>query len=166
MKKRFDFWIFDKIVIDWLDSIPNRSEFVRDILTKFKENKLIPQTKENLVREKLKVEIEYKKIMIEIKKKELLFEQTFDKTPTSQAKIAIKTAVNTESYEPPEEKKIHEVIKYSWNKFVATLKQNSRAEWTLTCKLCSTGFILPTKEEAINRFKIHLLETHNERVLD
>jgi len=113
----------------------------------------------------MQVDIRFKEIMIQIKEKELLFDQTFDKTPSSQAKTAIKVAVNTESYEPPEEKKLNEVIKLNWNKFVDTLKQNSKGEWIATCKICSTGFILPTKEQAINRFKIHLEENHQESVL-
>lgn len=166
MRKRFDFWLFDKSIVEWFESIPNRSEFIRDFLTKLKNGELNDTSKFDLQRKKLEVDIRYKEIMIKIKEKELLFGETFDKTPSYSAQKAIKVGVNTESYNPPEEKKINEVIKNSWNKFVETLKQNSKGEWTLTCKLCSTGFILPDKEQAINRLKIHLEETHSERVLE
>jgi len=164
--KKFEFWLFDSDIINWLNSFSNRSELLREIVTKFKSGELQDDTKEDLTKEKLRADIDYKKIMIQIKKKELQFSETFEKTPSLTAQRAIKIGVNTESYEPPEDKKIQKVIQNSWNKFVNTLRQNSKAEWILTCKLCNTGFILPTKEQAINRFKIHLAETHNERVLD
>jgi len=167
-RKKFNFWVYDKDIElrEFLDSKVNQSSFVKDILEKFRTGKLIDSKSIDLQRKKLEVDIRYKEIMIQIKEKELLFDKTFGETPSPRAKIAIKTAINTESYEPPEDKKIQQVIQNSWNKFVNTLRQNSKAEWILTCKLCNTGFVLPTKEQAINRFKIHLAETHNERVLD
>jgi len=170
-RKHFSFWVYDKEIrlrefLETKVNVRNVSDYVKDILEKVMNGKLIETKSMDLQRKKLEVDIRYKEIMIKIKEKELLFSETFDKTPPYSAKKAIEVNVNTESYEPPEEKKIHEVIKLSWNKFVSTLKQDSKGEWVLTCKLCNTGFILPTKEQAINRFKIHLLETHNEKVLD
>lgn len=158
--------MFDSKVIEWLDSMKNQSTLIREIVTKFHYGKLSEDSKENLTRRKLLADIAYKEIMVKIKKQELLHSETFETPPTPQAKTAIKAGVNTESYEPPEEKKIKEVIETNWNRFVETLKQNSKGEWTLTCKLCSTGFILPSKESAIERFKKHLTETHYERVLE
>ncbi len=166
MKKRFSFWIFDQEIVEWLNSITNLSNFMREVLMKFKNGEFNDGSKSDLQRKKLEVDIRYKEIMIKIKEKELLFGETFDKTPSYSAQKAIKVAVNTESYNPPEEKKILDVIQNSWDKFVDTLKPNSKGEWTLTCKLCSTGFILPTRDQAIQRFKIHLEQTHHERVLD
>jgi len=167
-RKHYNFWVYDKEVNlrEFLDSKVNVSDYVKDILDKFRTGKLIDSKSLDLQRKKLEVDIRYKEIMIKIKEKELLYNETFEKPPTNSVKQVIKTSVNTESYEPPEEKRISEVIKNNWNKFVETLKQNTKGEWTLTCKLCSTGFILPSKEQAINRFKIHLAETHNERVLE
>jgi len=165
-RRKFTFYVTEDNLNLFLESKTNVSEFVKDIIEKFRTGKLIDSKQIDLHRKKLEVDIRYKEIMIKIKQKELDFNQTFDKTPSSQAKSAIKVGVNTESYEPPEEKKIQQVIQNQWNKFVETLKQNPKAEWTLTCKLCSTGFILPTKELAISRFKKHLEETHNERVLE
>jgi len=169
MRKRWSFWTVGKDDLDlerYLESKISINDFVRNLINDFRTGKIVDSKNLDLHRKKLEVDIRYKEIMIKIKEKELNYTQTFDKTPSSQAKSAIKVGINTESYEPPEDKKINEVIKNSWNKFVNTLKQNSKGEWTLTCKMCNTGFILPTKEEAINRFKIHLLETHNERVLE
>lgn len=166
VKKKFSFWIYDPTIIEWLVSITKRSEFIRDILIKFKNGEFNDNSKYDLQRKKLEVDIRYKEIMIKIKEKELLYNQTFDKTPSYSAEKAIKVGVNTESYEPPEEKKILEVIQNNWNKFVETIKQNSKGEWTVTCKLCSTGFILPTRDQSIQRFKIHLEQTHYEKVLD
>jgi len=108
---------------------------------------------------------ELNKVMIEIKKQELLFSQKFDKTPSSQAKTAIKTGVNEEGFAAKEEKDLDEIIKIAWNRFVDTLKRNPKMEWVLTCKFCQTGLILPTKELAIERFKKHLLETHSEELV-
>ena len=165
-RKKYSFYVSDENLKLFLDSKANVSDFVKTTIDQVRTQKLIDSKSVDLHRKKLEVDIRYKEIMILIKQKELDFSETFDKTPSSQVKTAIKVGVNTESYEPPEEKKIQDTIQNKWNNFVNTLKQNSKAEWTLTCKLCSTGFILPTKEQSINRFKIHLLETHNERVLD
>jgi len=167
-KKKFSFWVYPKEINlrNFLESKVNVSEFLKGIIEKVRTGKLVDAKTIDLHRKKLEVDIRYKEIMIKIKEKELLYNETFDKPPPYSAKEAIKVNVNTESYNPPEEKKINEVIKSSWNKFVETMKQNSLGEWTVTCKLCSTGFILPTKEQAINRLKIHLEETHSERVLE
>jgi len=166
IRKKFTFYVTEDNLNLFLESKTNVSEFVKDIIEKYRTGKLIDSKSVDLHRKKLEVDIRYKEIMIKIKEKELLFGETFTKTPSYSAQKAIKVGVNTESYEPPEEKKIKDVIENSWNKFVETLKQNSKGEWTLTCKLCSTGFILPTKELAISRLKKHLEETHYERVLD
>jgi len=167
-RKKYTVWTYEKDshLREFLDSKINVSEFIRDTLEKLRTGKLIDAKTIDLQRKKLEVDIRYKEIMIKIKEKELDFSETFSKTPSSQAKTAIKVGVNTESYEPPEEKKIKDVIKNNWNKFVESIIKNPKNEWTLTCHLCSTGFILPTREQAIERFKIHLLETHNERVLE
>jgi len=167
-RKKFNFWVYDKEVDLrlFLESRVNVSDFVKDILEKFRTRKLVDAKTIDLQRKKLEVDIRYKEIMIKIKEKELLFVGTFDETPSPRAKIAIKQAVNTESYEPPEEKKIKDVIQNNWNKFVESIIKNPKNEWALTCGLCSTGFILPTRDQAIQRFKTHLLETHYQKVLD
>jgi len=167
-RKKFSFFCYesDRELKLLLESKANVSTFIKETLENYRTGKLIDSKSVDLHRKKMEVDIRYKEIMIKIKQKELDFNETFDKTPSSQAKTAIKVGVNTESYNPPEEKKIQEVIQNQWNKFVETLKQKQNGEWTLTCKLCSTGFVLPTKELAISRFKKHLEETHNERVLD
>jgi len=167
-RKHFALWTYpdDLDLRNYLESKANISEFIKKIVNDFRIGKLTETKNSDLQRKKLEVDIRYKEIMIKIKEKELLYSETFEKPPAYSAKQAIKVNVNTESYEPPEEKKIQDVIENDWNKFVETLKENSKGEWTLTCKLCSTGFILPTQHKAIFRFKTHLLETHNERVLD
>jgi len=166
-RKHFSFWVYDKEIRlrEFLETKVNVSDYVKDILEKVMNGKLIETKSMDLQRKKLEVDIRYKEIMIKIKEKELIYNETFDETPSSRAKIAIKTGVNTESFNPPEEKKLNEIIKLNWNRFIDSLKQNSKGEWISTCKLCSTGFILPTKEQSINRFKIHLEENHQESVL-
>lgn len=166
MRKKYSFYLTENSDQEFIEFQKNISEFIKDLIVKFRTGKLVDLSEENLVRRKLLADIHYKELMTEIKKRELQFSKTFDKTPSSQVKTAIKVGVNTESYEPPEEKQIKDVIQNSWNKFVETLKQDSKGEWILTCKLCHTGFILPNKELAIERFKKHLEETHFERVLD
>jgi len=167
MKRRFSLWTFkdddnDKFLLSKISV----SDFLLNLVNDFRTGKLIQSKNLDLQRKKLEVDIRYKEIMIKIKEKELNFSETFDKTPSSQAKTAIKVAVDTQGYEPPEEKKIKEMIENNWNRFVETLKQNPKGEWIATCKLCSTGFILPTQATAIMRFKQHLEQTHYEKVLD
>jgi len=167
-RKNFALWTYpeDIDLRNYLESKANISEFIKKIVNDFRIGKLTQTKNSDLQRKKLEIDIRYKEIMCKIKLKELEFSETFEKPPPYSAKQAIKVNVNTESYEPPEEKKIQNIIETKWNKFVNTLKKDSKGEWVLTCKLCNTGFILPTKETAIIRFKTHLLETHNEKVLD
>jgi len=166
-RKQFVLWTYEAELNlrNYLESKSNISEFLKKLVNDFRTGKLIESKSIDLQRKKLEVDIRYKEIMIKIKEKELIYNETFDETPSSRAKIAIKTAVNTETFNPPEEKKLNEIVKMNWNRFIDSLKQNSKGEWISTCKFCSTGFILPTKEQAINRFKIHLEENHAESVL-
>jgi len=98
----FGFWtnatLNDKKFIEWWDrqGISNKSEYTRKVLFDVMNKKLIVPTQEDLKNEKLRIDIEFKKVMILIKEKELLHWKTFEKTPSSRAKIAIKTGVDNQ----------------------------------------------------------------------
>jgi len=164
-RKKITFWLYNQIDIEFLDKLPNVSDFLRDLLVKVRTGKISAFTEDDLKRRKLLADIEYKEILTAIKKREFEFHENFGKTPSYQASKAIKVAVNNESFIPPEEKSLEEIIKINWEKFILSLRTNSKNEWIANCKLCDTGFILPTKELAINRFKNHLSENHNEELL-
>jgi len=163
--KRINFWLFDQINIDFLETQKSISDFMRDLINQARTGKTGNFSDEDLKKRKLIADIDYKEILTAIKKRELLILETFGKPPSYQAKEAIKTAVNNESFIPPEEKNLEKIIENKWNNFLLSLRTNSKKEWIANCKLCDTGFILPNKEEAINRFKNHLSETHNEQLL-
>jgi len=164
-RKKFNFWIIDQLDIDFVESQKNISDFLRDLIIKARTGKVGGLSDLELKREKMLADIDYKKILTAIKKRELLILETFGKPPSYQAKEAIKTAVNNESFIPPEEKDLEKIIEKNWNRFLLSLRTNSKNEWIANCQMCDTGFILPTKELAINRFKDHLSETHNEQLL-
>jgi len=167
-RKKFSFYVYDQNELElkiFLESKVNVSQFVKEIVDKYRKGKLVDYKSLDLVRQKLIADIEYKQILTAIKRREFNFHENFGKTPSSQAKTAIKVAVNNESFIPPEEKNLEQIIQNNWNKFLLSLRTNSKNEWIANCKLCDTGFILPNKDEAIERFKTHLIENHNEQLL-
>lgn len=165
IRKKYGFWLNDDIDQEFLEKQKYISAFIRDLIMKARIGKISGFSDEDLKRRKLLSDIEYKETLTAIKKRELNFLENFGKTPSSEAKTAIKVAVNNESFIPPEEKDLEQIIKINWEKFILSLRTNSKNEWIANCKLCDTGFILPTKELAINRFKTHLSENHNEQLL-
>jgi len=174
-RKKFTFYTYDKDDLElslFLESKVNVSQFVKDILEKYRKGKLVDYKSQDLQRQKMLIDIEYKQILTEIKRRELDFQENFGKTPSYQAKEAIKVSQGwqnkealTNSYNPPEEKSLEKIIENNWKQFLLSLRTNSKNEWIANCKLCDTGFILPTKELSINRFKTHLRENHNEELL-
>lgn len=70
-----------------------------------------------------------------------------------------------EAHVAPEEKNLTQVINKNWNNYVNTLRQ-FKDGWTVTCKLCTTGFVqIPTQLMAIDRFKKHLEDSHLEELI-
>jgi len=168
MRKKFSFYTYSENELElqlFLESKVNVSEFVKEILELYRKGKLVDSKSLDLMRQKMIGDIEYKKILTAIKKRELMILETFGKPPSYQAKEAIKVAVNNEAVTPPEEKTIEKIIETNWNNFLLSLRTNSKNEWIANCKLCDTGFILPNKEQAINRFKNHLFETHDRHLM-
>ncbi len=174
-KKRFDFWLFDQETIDWLNSIPNRSEYIRDLMTKVKNGIVKDFDKLDLKDQKTLVEIKYKEVQTKIKEFELEHWKTFGKAPSSSGEKALKVHAKTEtippeqtSYDPPEEKDLRKIIETKWNNWVDVLKQEKKdSSWTVVCRLCSTGFVqIPTRDQAIDRLKKHLEDTHSDILLE
>jgi len=103
--KQYRFWTYSKDLDlrDFLDSQDKISEFLRNLVNDYRLGIL---TRENdhtidLKRKKLEVDIKFKEVMIKIKEQELLFNQTFDKTPSSQAKKAMKIGIENQIPETP-----------------------------------------------------------------
>jgi len=72
------------------------AQYVKDVLTDVKDERLIIPTAEDLRNQKMKVDIEFKKIMVKIKKKELLYWDVFKNTPSPRAQTAIKVGVENQ----------------------------------------------------------------------
>jgi hypothetical protein len=163
--RKFNFWLKDQIDQEFLESQKNISDFLRNLIVIARTGNSTDLSENELKKQKMIADIEYKKILTAIKKREYEFHENFGKSPSSQGKIAIKTAVNNESFIPPEEKNLEKLIENNWDKFLLSLRTNKNNEWIANCRLCDTGFILPTKEQSIQRFKDHLSENHDQELL-
>lgn len=155
-KKQYRFWVYDEKTQKYLDEKMEEyggfSDFAREIFEMIINNKLDPKSFDELKKEKIKADIEWKKAQTAYLKQKL-------QKPIPNSDTGV-TAFN-----PPEEKNLAEFINNSWNSFVDTLRQLKEG-WSVTCKLCETGFVqIPTHEMAINRFKKHLEETHAEELI-
>jgi len=83
----------------WLENKTNNSsKFMKEILTKVKDGKLIEPKDSELKIKKLLVDIEFKEVCTLIKRKELLHWQTFNKTPSWKANKAIKEGVSQQIF--------------------------------------------------------------------
>jgi len=99
-KRRYAFYL-NKNNLDeaklmlWLDDQAglNFQKYIKEILQKIKDRKLISPDQEDLQRKKLLVDIAYKEVMILIKKQELLYKQTFDQNPPLRHKEVMKIEV-------------------------------------------------------------------------
>jgi predicted RNA-binding Zn-ribbon protein involved in translation (DUF1610 family) len=83
----------DEKFIRIIEQQENFQNYFYDILTSYINGDLErAQTEENLKRKKMQVDIKFKEVCTAIKEKELLHWNTFDKTPSYQAKKAITKA--------------------------------------------------------------------------
>jgi len=156
----FKFWVNDvenMELVNWLKELTAKEKFTETVIEilDFVRKDGIESLKnlKSLQKEKLVAEI------AEIKSRTAHRDRTIKK-PTE---IPITTTQS--SYVPPEERKIEEIIKFSWNRYVETLRKKPEG-WVVTCKLCSTGFPqLRSEEEAIERFKTHLEDSHESELI-
>ncbi|MBA7492262.1 hypothetical protein ES702_02811 [subsurface metagenome] len=86
-------------LLAWIDSLEgiSRSNIVKEILFKVKSGELRTTTTDDLKKKKMLVDIKFKEVCTQIKEKELLHWNTFDKTPSSRAKTAIKNGIEINS---------------------------------------------------------------------
>jgi len=150
----FKFWLSDVSqleLVNWLKELTAKEKFtetVVEILDFVRKNGLENlKSLEALRREKIIAEIaEIKSRTAHRESKS--FKPIPEDTPAEQ------------THEAPEEKNLTQVINRNWNNHVNTLRQLKEG-WSVTCRLCETGFVqIPTKEQAIERFKKHLEDNH------
>jgi len=159
----FKFWLSDVSqleLVNWLKELTSKEKFtetVVEILDFVRKNGLENlKSLEALRREKIIAEI------AEIKSRTAHREAKVNPiTPPNQPK----DETNQTAYVAPEEKTLTDVINRNWNNYVNTLRQLKEG-WSVTCRLCDTGFVqIRTKEEAIDRFKKHLEDNHMEELI-
>jgi len=101
--KQYRFWTNSEELdlVEYLDAQLNFTNFIKELLNDYRLGKLTRESDYDLKRKKLQVDIKFKEIMIKIKEQELLFNQTFAKTPSSQAKKAMKIGVENQIADTP-----------------------------------------------------------------
>jgi len=161
-KKQYRFWVsrnFEELQ-KFLDSKENFSDYARKTFSMIQKENLDPETFETLKKLKIKADIEWKNSQTEYNKMRIAKWKQHDVSKTEVEASEAETA-----HFPPEEKTLEDLIEHHWNNFVNSLRQYKEG-WTVTCKLCETGFPqLGSKEVAIQRLKQHLRETHSEELV-
>jgi len=155
----FKFWVNDGEnleLVNWLKELTAKEKFTETVIEilDFVRLNSIEKLKslESLKREKLIVEIaEIKSRTAHRESKS--FKPIPENIPAEQAHVA------------PEEKNLTQVINRNWNNYVNTLRQLAEG-WSVTCRLCETGFVqIPSQEMAIDRFKKHLEDNHSQELV-
>ena len=102
-KKQYRFWTNSKEqdLVDFMDAQDNVTEFLKKLVNDYRLGNLSREDESDLKRKKLQVDIRFKEVMIKIKEQELLYNQTFEKTPSSQAKKAMKIGIENQIPETP-----------------------------------------------------------------
>ena len=102
-QKQFRFWTSSEEteLSDFLEAQTNLTKFIKELVDDYRLGKLTRETDYDLKRKKLQVDIRFKEVMIQIKEKELLYNETFTKTPSSQAKRAMKIGVENQLPDTP-----------------------------------------------------------------
>jgi len=102
-RKQYRFWTTNSEadLTEYLDSQINFTDFIKELLNDYRLGKLTRESDYDLKRKKLQVDIQFKEVMIKIKEQELLYNQTFEKTPSSQAKKAMKIGVENQLPDAP-----------------------------------------------------------------
>jgi len=155
-RKQFRFWVNDEKLQAYLDGKTSDygefSNFARETFTLMMLNKLDPRSYDDLKKQKLKIDIIWRQAQIAHINSKL--DKPIPTTPEAET-----------AHYAPEENNLDNLINVGWNRYVNTIRSYKEG-WTVTCKLCPTGFPqIPTKELAIERFKTHLQETHAEELV-
>lgn len=155
----FKFWVNDGEnleLVNWLKELTAKEKFTETVIEILEFVRLNSMEKlkslESLRIEKLVAEIaEIKSRTAHRESKS--FKPIPENIPSEEAHVA------------PEEKNLTQVINKNWNNYVNTLRQLKEG-WTVTCRLCETGFVqIPSKDMAIDRFKKHLEDNHSEELV-
>ncbi len=102
-QKQFRFWTSSEEtdLADYLENQTNFTKWIKELVNDYRLGKFSKESDYDLKRKKLQVDIKFKEVMIKIKEQELLYNQTFEKTPSSQAKKAMKIGVTNQIPETP-----------------------------------------------------------------
>ena len=155
---KYEFKTFDEILIKYLERHVNKSEVIRNILTKYVQGELISKSDVDLDNrlkkaklEKIIVDTENKKLDSEIKKITLSYIKISDKPPSPQAKKAIKERVLTQN-------EIGNVEQY------ITLRANGTG-FQGKCDFCKLDITEGTRERTLLECTRHLIAVHSKEIL-
>ncbi len=158
---KFSFKTFDEILIKYLEKQINKSDVIKNILTKYVQGDLVSKSDPDVEYKLLRNEKCRKQILdLDIRNKvRLIHELKF--SPEKAQRIAdgkeklvtVSTDGSTEetTYIPPEELNI--------NKYLDYLK-NENNVWNCHCKYCDKIFQNPSRDDGLKEYKDHLYEQH------
>lgn len=161
--KRFQTYITDENLINFLNSQPNIAEYIESTLLKVFNNELVPieENKTDSSLDRTYKELRNKKLDVDIKIKNKVLEhyEIFGKAPSAEAQRAIET--NAKTRRDLTEAEAENVLKYCkvWND-----KFNSRLS-TAKCNICGIGETYDSRKEALDDMVWHLQTEHSKKVI-
>jgi len=154
----YHFKTFDEILIKFLEKQINKSEVIRNIVTKYVQGDLVSKSEQELDRkykiariENVQANSENKKLDSEIKKIELSYMKISDKPPSPQAKKVIKERVLTQN-------EIGNVEQYITLVVDGTGFQGK-------CDFCKLDITEETREKTLLECTRHLIACHSKEIL-
>ncbi len=148
---KYEFKTFDEILIKYLEKHVNKSEVIRNILTKYVQGELISKSDQELENQIKRARLEKIIVETEIKKIELSYMKISDKPPSPQAKKAIKERVLTQN-------ELGNVEKY------VILRVNGTG-FQGVCDFCKLPITETTREKTLLECTRHLIACHSEKIL-
>lgn len=125
------------------------------------------QNVDALKKEKIRVDIDYKRAATELIQAKLKYTYNFESLPSKAGSGALKKKNKQDitGHQPIEYQKVEELIAIKWSNYLAELRVTASG-WKFVCRLCQVAFLeFKTKESAIERFKLHLEESHSEELM-
>lgn len=154
-KDLFRFYTRNEDLKNWLQSELNQSEFIETILNKFRTGELIEPTDLDYQNRMKAAKLKKEEAIANIKDWEWKHIETFEKTPSSQAKSAIKD----KAYRELNQNEIELISKH-------ISLEHTFDGWRITCKHCRNQVTYNDRLEALHQAARHLSAVHGHKILE
>lgn len=158
-EKVYQFKVTDKKLQDYLDSQPNKSDFLRQLAQDLKDGKLVylSESIEYKLKEARLENLGYKN---RIEKVKADYAETFGKPISTQGQKAVETRFDSARPQTATQLSINATLR-----FMESCKQNELGQWVVICEKCRADFIDTNREKAVSDLRDHLQSQHAKELL-